>query len=182
MVLRRLLHVFLVPAAVAAAYMIGAIADSKTHRQVPAFVGFAPASIHLGERLWNERIPFELTFTNSGPEAVTLTRLETSCGCTLINGEQIEGATVEPDAAIRIAGELLTETAVGEKRVEIKLWDDRKATYRAAITAMVRGTYRISPDAVSVGGIRTDSDVPPERVLRFESIDVRVAGGLLPKI
>lgn len=149
-----------------------------------ALVGFDPADIDLGDHLWDEVVPFQLKFINRGAEALTVSSVTASCGCTVIGGDVAAGDTVAPGQALDLSGTLNTQKTAGTKRRVVTLVAASGAQYSATLTVNIHGTYELAPDVLDFGEVDLEapSSADPNLVFSFTSIADSLEGSPTPKV
>lgn len=160
--------------AIGAAYLLGRWQverfPSWAHL-APAYVGFEPARLDLGEQLWGDLVPVELTFVNHGREPLVVQAITSTCDCLLTDEQSLTGRRIEAGGALTIGLTLATGAYPGLKHRTLTLTDGAGNRYTAELVFDVRGTWNVEPDVVDFGevvvGDRTRAEV--ERIVRFVS-------------
>jgi hypothetical protein len=116
-------------------------------------VGFEPGHIDLGKRLWGQEVPFQLTLVNGGASPLTVQRLDSSCGCAVVERERYEGMTVGLNGSLTIDAVMHTEATTGKRRAAITLTADDGAAFACSVTLEVVGTWKLSDTEILIDNI-----------------------------
>lgn len=181
----RLLGLGVVVVAVVGAYVFGAYQGHRpavTPTAPAAYTGFLPAEIDLGDQMWAQIVPFQLTFVNGGPEQLVIRSAQSSCDCTVIESAGFVGRTLQGGESLTIDVSLHTLNNAGLKQRQIEFLTDSGARYAGKVNVNVHGTWNLTPDAVDFGDVvLEDAEDPAPRGVIFESqpdqlIDVSAPG------
>ena len=150
---------------------------SIVRKSNPAFVGFQPREINLGDQLWGSRIPVDLTFVNRGPRSVAIASIDASCSCTVIKTDRYIGEAVAPDDELTIEAMFDIETNPGRKTSSIRLTGDDGQKYSATILANVLGTWSVTPGTVDLGRVVLDDpEATASQITVYESLEDELVG------
>jgi len=141
-------------------------------------IGFEPASVDLGDQLWNTSVPFELTFVNRSERPVEIATVLTGCGCTVVDLPPAGQRTVEPGGSRTLLALLRTETTPGRRQYGIDLHLVSGEMCSAIATVNICGTYTLVPEVLDFGRVPVmpETEGGPERELVFESATDEVVG------
>jgi len=141
-------------------------------------VGFEPASVDLGDQLWNTSVPFELNFVNRSERAVKIAGVVTGCGCTVVDLPPEGQRTVPPGGSLTLLALLRTEKTPGQRQYGIDLHLANGEVCSVLATVNVYGTYTLLPEVLDFGRVPVTPDVEsgPEQELVFESATDEVVG------
>ena len=137
-----------------------------------AFIGFEPATVNLGERMWGQVIDVPLHFVNHGENPIRIGAIHSSCGCTIIDTDAYIGQEIAPGGALDIAAQMDTETNPGNKtRDVLLLGEGANQRYTATIRLGVWGTWELSANEVDFGQIALDEGelLPVNQAIEFIS-------------
>ena len=135
------------------------------------FVGFEPAEIELGEQLWGQVIPLELTFTNLGAKPIVIGSVESCCALALTPEEEYEGRVVGPGETIGILASLRTETTPGPKTRSLTVRTTSGDTYVARVTVDVQGTWSLTPEQLDFGEVFLGDETETEPLVATVASD-----------
>lgn len=139
-------------------------------------VRLVPDVVDFGDQMWETELPFSATLVNDSAEPVSITRITTSCGCTVVNDEPLLSEPVAPGARVSFSGTLRTQGNTGpiERRVRISTKDTGQ--FELTLRVTVRRTWTIDPDTVDFGRINLDSDHVECQVAAFRSEVEKLVG------
>jgi hypothetical protein len=154
---RFLLRAVILLVGIAGAYSLGywrnqpARVRGTTTTKAREFVGFEPARIELGTRLWDTVVPFELTFVNQSGAPITIERAEASCDCMVVEADSLAGRPVGPGEVLPLAATIDTEKHPGAYVRTVTLEGESGQRWVAVVEIDVVGTWSLSADRLDFG-------------------------------
>ena len=146
-------------------------------------VGFRRQTRTFNEVLWGDERRFSLEFVNNGNKSIQIEAVDSSCGCTTINGASLQGRIVEPGDSIEIAMSMVAGKNPGPKRSTITLKDSSGGTYTTQALMQVVGTWRVEPDVLDFGTVFLDGDGKGvTKTAHFESSDDQLLSVKAPSV
>jgi hypothetical protein len=128
------------------------------------FADFGSPHVFLGEIPWNTTIPFRVEFQNNSPEAVSIVAVQTSCGCTKVNTDDLTARELPPGAVLYVSGSVHSGQRVGLRRESIDVMLDSGLVRTVRLEYRVLSTYEVRPlgiefDAVALPAPATNQAV-----------------------
>ena len=126
-------------------------------------VSVSPASFDFGKVRQGKTLKHAFLLSNGGEVAIVITKAESSCGCTTVDG--LEGRTIAPGGAVEVPVSLKTGPGDGPESGQITLY------YRSAVGEKAPGHYTVASVA---------ADVTPDYRVRPTRIDFGTITDLAP--
>lgn len=154
------------------------LAGRPNGRPTRSSVGFVDRTVELGELPWGRDVPVRFQFENRSAAPITIARVSSSCGCTLVRGKKIlEGKVVGPGDVVPVEISFNTGARAETKTATITVYTTTGKQYRAGVRATIIGSYNISADTVHFGRVDLNTeDSPPPQVVRFTSVSATLLG------
>lgn len=132
--------------ALAAAIFIGIRSERPA---AAAAASFSPPEINLGDELWGQVIPIELSLQNHGNEPLTIADAKSSCGCAVLEKDSYQNRVVEAGGVLKVNLNLDTKNSTGRKQRTVTLISSAGDEFTATILLNVTGTWRVAPEYVN---------------------------------
>lgn len=131
----------------------------------------------LGSVPWGADLPLVLEFANKGERPVTISRIESNCGCALLREpSSYRERVVDSGDVLPIELNMHTGKRPGEKLAQIEVATVAGNKYVAVIRAHVVGTWHLSADAVHFGKVFLDSSEEVALSVEFSSESEHLVG------